>query len=259
MRKKNNLGLSRTTFYKKPLIAGNGSSRNHLFYRGKWSFIKSGAGFTLAELLIVIALIGLLTTMVVVNFRRGNFSNDLRQVSIELSQNLRLAQQYTIGGNSILLCSDNSTHCTTEGDPCLTNSAVCRSGVPQGGYGAHFGSNFQYTIFGDITDNGLLDSGDDTSVIVKRIDGKGIHISFYQLEGQTATVPDPSSPLNIVFDTPQGTIHFITLDSGGNMVDNINSNILRILVTSDNIAVCRTVSINRISGQISETQSDCSL
>jgi prepilin-type N-terminal cleavage/methylation domain-containing protein len=135
--------------------------------RKRIGLVKSGAGFTLAELLIVIALIGVMTTIVIVNFRRGNYSNDLRLAGTELLQNLRLAQQYTIGGSSILFCSDNSVTCPTEGADCTTNSAKCKSGVPQGGYGIRINSSSLYTLFGDVTDNWLLDIGNDSSIIEK--------------------------------------------------------------------------------------------
>jgi hypothetical protein len=63
-----------------------------------------------------------------------------------------------------------------------------------------------------------------------------------------------------MFEPPQGTVHFITLDNNGQPVDNTTITTLSILVSSDYVnGSCRTITINRVSGQISEAQSGCNL
>ena len=218
-------------------------------------------GLTLVELLIVMFIMGVLTVVVIVNFRHGTYMNDLKQASTELLQNLRLAQQYTIGGNSINYCRAGSS--INEYGICIDDASCggavdsCHNGVPLGGYAINVASTENYQLFGDTDENEIL-SSPDYRVIEKNIFLKGIHLNRYKFGTDSGSGTQPSAENFIVvrFSPPEGTVHFYEGASGAESTEAT----LTLLLKSDYLTNnCREVTINRVSGQVSEVSSGCSL
>jgi len=229
--------------------------------------LENQKGFTLAELLVVIALVGILAVMVMVNFRRGEHSNNLRQASTALLQDLRLAQNYTIGGSSLNYCDESAgenyfgVYCDLgDGTLCgnVGNPNLCRNGVPLGGYGINIASAENYTVFADTNNNQELDGSPNRSIIFRDISLKGIHIIKFKLGNQEAVTPSSDNYLNILFEPPQGAVHFFVKLFEVELFDS-QETLASMLISSDYVSgSCRKITINRISGQISESQSGCS-
>lgn len=214
------------------------------------------AGFTLAELLVVIFIIGVLTTMVMTNFRRGNQSNDLRQVSTVLVQQIRFAQNYTNGGNSLNYCIPGSTlneygGCSSDAQ-CGGVAQSCKNGVPLGGYGIDISAEYAYTLFANT--NNQVPWYDALDLPVAQISSlsKGVKVISFKV-GSNVYSP-LTVPLDIIFSPPAGAISFYGATSP------LTAATIDLLVQSDYFnTTCRKISINRISGQISEATTGCSL
>ena len=91
---------------------------------------KSARGFTLNELLVSMAILGILSGLLIANFSRGRLSDDLRISSQSLASNLRRVQNLAQIGQSLV-------------------TGV----VPPGGYGIAFEwlpNQNTYSIFADI-------------------------------------------------------------------------------------------------------------
>lgn len=212
-------------------------------------------GFTVAELLVVIAIIGILTTLVVVNLQRGERSNDLRQAGVEVLQHLRLAQGYSVGGNSIQYCVKGSANqykrCNDDSD--CVGADSCNLGVPLGGYGITVDVPASYNLFANTDNEEFYHDIDDPIIIRKDYFLKGIEIFSFKL-GNTPPYYPTDDTLDIIFEPPLGTIHFYV-----STVAN-EENTASLLVKSDYVSnTCRKITVNRISGQMSESQTDCSL
>ncbi|MFA5135075.1 MAG: type II secretion system protein [Patescibacteria group bacterium] len=226
-------------------------------------------GFTLTELLIVISIIGLFSAIVMVNFRHGRESDEFRRVSTELHQNFRLAQNYSIGGNSIKYCERSSTD--HEFYPCEDNSYCnlgvgpwdpeyeCKAAVPLGGYGINVRSTERYTLFGDTTaDHLLTDSTEDFIIVENNVFTKGVHIESFRFGTADPATPSSENTLDVTFTPPTGTMNFYL--NGAEAIDDDAEPYftLELLLGSDFIeGSCRKVSLHRISGQISEDMSSC--
>ena len=214
-------------------------------------------GFTLVEILIVITIIGVLTAVIFVNFNRGGRANDLRGVSTELVQQIRFAQGFTTGGNSVDYCvagTDNQYAACADDDFCNSPLQVdsCFNGVPLGGFGISIDSQYSYALFANT--NPIDISLDSIDQVVIRISNISKNIQTPQFKVGANTYSTSSVTLDIIFAPPVGTISF-----------NVNGILstetsIAILVQSDYISdSCRTISINRISKQINEGSSPCSL
>lgn len=221
-------------------------------------------GFTIVELLIVIVIMGVLTLVVMVNFQSGRRSQELRQAGTELQQNIRLAQSYTIGGNSIKYCSVGSNQNPQQ--PCSddTNcgSGTCKLGVPLGGYGISVNSTQSYKLFADTTDNQFYEGSIiDYLIIDKFLIKNDISIAEFKFDDEGVIIPGNNRQLDITFFPPVGTVNFYYDE--GEARDSINNQLftnVQILIKSDYVKnYCRTILINRISGQVSESKSDCNL
>ena len=212
------------------------------------------SGFTLLEILIVITIIGVLTVTIVVNFNRGGRANDLRGASTELVQQIRFAQGFTTGGNSVDYCSVNSSEnkydiCSND-DEC--GDGVCVDGVPLGGFGISIDSQYSYALFANTNPIDISLDGIDQELT--RISNIAKNIQTPQFKVGTNTYNTSSVTLDIMFKPPVGTISF---NVNGILSTEIS---VDILVQSDYVSDrCRTITINRISKQINEGSSPCSL
>ncbi|MFH1171723.1 MAG: type II secretion system protein [bacterium] len=88
-------------------------------------------GYTLPELLVSIAVFGILTTMLIANFHRGSLADDLRVSSQTFAENLRTVQNLAMIGRSVLVGANTK--------------------VPPGGFGVSLPwiSSKTYTLFAD--------------------------------------------------------------------------------------------------------------
>lgn len=224
-------------------------------------------GFTIAELLVVIALIGFLTTFVMVNFQRGERANELKRAGTEVQQNIRLSQTYSIAGNSVHYCSAASTEdvrykpCSLSGTVCFDAGGSCIIGVPLGGYGVHFDTITQYVVFGDTIANKSYDGvGKDYTIIEKNLSNERISILRMKFGEDLSFTPSATNYVDVTFEPPTGIGHFYS--NGIEARDGSNQPYikLQILVRSAFITnTCRIITINRVSGQVSETSGPCTL
>ncbi len=219
----------------------------------------SNRGFTLTELLIVIAIIGLLTIVVMANFQHGRRVQELRAAGTDLLQHLRLAQSYSIGGNSVNFCQAGSA--ANELRPCSDDTYCggtgCIKGVPRGGYGIAISSQERYQLFGDTSSNHVYDDATDDYLVIDEYIGKdNIYIDSYRIDGVLFEDPD-SKFFDVTFEPPTGKV-LIYLDQVEYEVDSELPTVVEIMVASSRVSgQCRLISLNRISGQISEANSNC--
>ena len=134
--------------------------------------IKSPAGFTVAELLVVSAIFMIISISALVNFRRGEQVGVLRLATDQLASNIREAQTKTLSGSQQQEIS------------------------AAGGFGVYFNTNQngQYLLFRDNGDN-IYDVNDD--FILETV-----------LLPQNMTINSlTADPLSIVFQPPKPTIY----------------------------------------------------
>ena len=194
---------------------------------------KSGAGFTLAEMLIAIAIFCILLALVIVNFNKGKRMNDLKQASAELAQNIRLAQNYTLSGK------------TLDGN------------VPEGGYGINIAGSGTYDVFADknnINNDYLMGEG-DAEIIGVTFASKFISdIRFVAMKIGNDDIITPiipsDYPINITFFPPNGDVY----------INSSPDTTLYLLLQLGSEKPCRKITVVGATGQVSEGgDSDCNL
>lgn len=143
-------------------------------------------GFTLIELIVVIAIIGLMTALMLSNYRSGDQRLALQRSASKLSQDLRRAQEMA------------------------TSAREFQGQVPSGGYGIYFDQLHpdRYVLFADL-DGGLdYDAGEDGEDVETLKFEKNININSLS----------PGSPLTIVFSPPDPTVNFNPEDSSASII-----------------------------------------
>lgn len=134
---------------------------------------RNKKGMTLLDLIIWMAIFGLLTTTMVSSFREGNRGDGVRQAARLGESLLRRAQTMTLSG--IVL---------TNGD------------YPDGGYGVHFDTTADraLVLFGDVNGNFIFDSGE-------AIPGNDVLLPIN-------TAFSLGANLDVLFSPPDGNVYF---------------------------------------------------
>lgn len=139
--------------------------------------LKSQAGFTIAELLVGIFIIALISGIFLANYRSADRQAKLNMAAQQVASGIRSAQNYSLGLQEF------------EGS------------IPQGGWGARFDAAFpdSYIIFADEDDGRDYDMGEE----YKRVDlPSDIIISNIDVAGAVNAVdivfspPDPTTYVN---------------------------------------------------------------
>lgn len=230
---------------------------------------KKNSGFTLVELLVAMAIFGLLSALVIANFSKGTETNKFKQASLEFAQNIRLAQNYAISGKSLWRCAGNKAlACTTDTQVAVCASAVpCENKVPAGGFGVDITSGV-YNIFTDQSESGgpsrTFDPiADGSAIIVEYMLSMSSNIAsikYYKLSDQSEKLSMDGVTIDITFEPPTGIIHFCINQNNCSALDSETTIDFLIANNNDPGHNCRQVTINKISGQISEQGNpNCSL
>lgn len=229
--------------------------------------LKKSSGFTLAELLVAMAIFGLLVALVIANFSKGTETNKFKEASLKLAQNIRIAQNYALSGKSLWRCADDKSIKCEEDAECGGADPSCENRVPTGGFGLNVTGNI-YNVFADQYQTSLsapsrtFNGADGSAIIVENMSSGVASITAYRLSGQSGQQSLPST-IDITFEPPTGKIHFCINKSDCSTIDQeATDNIISFLIakTNDPTHNCRQVTINKISGQISEQGNpNCSL
>lgn len=178
--------------------------------------LKKDKGFTLADLLVALGIIVILSGIIAVNFDNFRVVSSLDSDVEQISALLRQAQLWSLTGQT-------------------------RSGVrPAGGWGVHLeecsAGSCTYFLFADLfpTDppNRIYDAGNDEIVSNSAMD---------VLVGITALSPNSSGILDIVFDFPSADIYL-----NGGQVETEST----ITLTHTSSLDQGIITINRVSGRI---------
>ncbi|MDO8667515.1 MAG: prepilin-type N-terminal cleavage/methylation domain-containing protein [bacterium] len=133
-------------------------------------------GFTLIELLASVFIIGLVSSVFMVNYHNTNKRSELKMAAQKLASDIRLAQNYSLGSKTY----DGIT-------------------TPSGGWGVHFVSGASnYIIFAD-KDGDYIYNNDINKDVAKEIKNLPAGVTISSLS--------PASPLNIVFFPPDPTTY----------------------------------------------------
>ena len=192
--------------------------------------------FTLVELLVSISIIGVITGLMLANFRGGQQASEVRFASEILVSAIRATQTSSLSGRLVSVCSGGSNDlavCEAGIEPPVScPDGTCQKRVPSG-YGLHFTSTAptSYTLFYDTNDDQRFETNEAIS-------------SQPLVSTDTVRVSDTSVglPLDLVFKPPFGQVYVNGSASGTTVVS---------LTLSHRFGtISRHVSVYRLSGKI---------
>ncbi len=151
---------------------------------------KNNAGFTLIEILTVVTMILIFTSIIVLDQREGSKQFSIQRSAHQLAQDLRKAENMAMTGQ----------------DSPKSFGEI----FPRGGYGVYFeASSNSYILFCDCNDNGVYDVGAAALSCASSTEGnpwpEKIEEVFLE-PGVVLSNISPFSPLNITFFPPDPII-----------------------------------------------------
>ncbi len=190
------------------------------------------------EMLVSLAIFGIITAFVTANFRAGRQSDELRIGSQLLATSIRRAQTMALAGQQTFMCSGGTRDKLTcpSGQDADCGGGLCIRTVPNG-YGVHLttasGASAKVIVFADGNGNRAYDPGEEvrTDLI-----SPGVFVVVQSLD------PVSGGALDIVFDPPKPTVWY-----NGSNAQPIATVVIQHTISTKT----KTVTVNAISGQVS--------
>lgn len=183
---------------------------------------KNSIGFTLIEILLVIAIIATFSTFIFINYRKSQPTYGLLAMAQKINFNLRKVQNMAMNSNEF------------------------NGSVPRGGYGIYFSANesggiYSYIIFADSNGSKTYDSSLEKVEEIK-LDA-GVQSSLISIV--TCSPPAPCSTSHpasgyIIFIPPDPAV----IIGSSNPIDNATE--LSVTLTLESSSVARTIAINKV-------------
>lgn len=192
-------------------------------------------GFTLVELLVSISIIGVITGMMMANFRGGQQSSEVRLATDILVGQIRSVQTSALSGRLVSVCSggiEDLDVCEAKTPPVSCTGGVCQKRVPTG-YGIRMTTDAPstYTLFFDTDDDKRYDLGEEMA------DAPYVSTGAARFQASSAGVP-----LDLVYAPPYGTLYVNGSASGPTTVS--------ITIGHQYGSMSRDVTIYRLSGKV---------
>lgn len=192
-------------------------------------------GFTLVELLVSISIIGVISGMMMANFRGGQQVSEVRLAAEILVAQVRAAQTSALSGRLVSVCSGGAQDrdvCEPKTPPVECAGGACQKRVPSG-YGLRFSTldPASYTLFYDTDDDRAYDAGEELA------SQPYVSTSAVRFQGSTA-----GDPVDLVFAPPFGTAYVNGSASG--------SPTLSLTLGHQFGNLTRHVTVYRLSGKI---------
>ena len=171
---------------------------------------SSKRGFTLIEILVVMAIMMVITTVLLVNQSRFDSSTVLRSLAYSVALSVRQAQVY---GTSVVGTTTAQSNCVGgfySGGNCYASA-----------YGLHFDTALptSYSLFADLNNDGQYTSSNE---LIKNFSfSQGYLITDFCVTGTntgspvTRRSPGAISTLDIVFKRPNPDATFVALQASG--------------------------------------------
>ena len=176
---------------------------------------KEGEGFTLVELLIVIVIITILSSLFFMNFHNSQSQLALERATFQIANDIRRAQEMAMS---------------------VKKETACTNPNYKYGFGVSFNTananeRSKYILFADCNGNGKYQTSDN-DYLVNLIDFNNIEIS--------PSPPNSFNKIDIVFTPPDPTVTFSKDPSPD---PNEVSIIIRI---KNNISKTKTITVNKV-------------
>jgi len=157
-------------------------------------------GFTLVELLVSISIIGVITGLMMANFRGGQQSAEVRLASDILVGQIRSVQTSALSGRLAAVCSGGSDDlkvCEPKDPPVSCTDGTCQRRIPTG-YGIRFSTlePTTYTLFYDTDADYRYDAGEELST------QPYVSTAAVLFQGSSA-----GDPVDLVYTPPFGQLH----------------------------------------------------
>lgn len=185
-------------------------------------------GYTLIDLIVTIFIVSVVSTLVMFNYRTGQNQAKLRQGVATITEAIREAQGYALGGAVV-------------------------AALPPGGYGFHLSgvaTPVVYQVFPDNNSNNVYDTVEDTPLLVPSGSlTPDIHITietFYANGSSCGSSPE----LNVVFSPP---LPSTSISNGSTSCGDSSTACITVSVAD----IQRQLKVNAISGLIDGNAVSC--
>ncbi len=168
---------------------------------------RATAGFTLVELLVSISIIGVITGMMMANFRGGQKSAEVRLASELVVNQIRSVQTSALSGRLASVCSGGSSDlsvCEPKNPAVACTGGVCQKRVPTG-YGIRFTTSpaSTFLLFYDTDGDWRYDAGEDVATV-----------PYIASNAVQLTAASAGTPLDLVYAPPYGQVYVNGSSSG---------------------------------------------